>query len=151
MPGFLAAVLAKLAGAGTVTKAIAATTAALTVALGGGAAGVIALSGGQDGPSAAVVQGAARQVTAAVDAANSVPLPTSTGSGVKVTTETTSPTVSTSAPAISTSARAAPSAPPTNRAAAPNVRVPTIPALAPSRAAWPTWFLPVGPCPTRPG
>lgn len=78
MPGFLTALIAKLAGLGTVAKAaIATATAALTLAAAGGATGVLPLPGGQTDPGV-VAQAAVPQTTAAVPTTTSTPATTST-------------------------------------------------------------------------
>ncbi|MDQ3680362.1 MAG: hypothetical protein M3378_07440 [Actinomycetota bacterium] len=128
MPGFLAALMAKLAAMGTVAKAaIATTTAALTMAAAGGAAGVLPLPGGDSDP-AVMAQGAIDQATEAVGTATSpVPPPTSGGTGAQTAggASVTSPTAATSGRAgtgVATPAGA-------RSAAVPNAAVPAIPAM----------------------
>ncbi len=78
MPGFATALIAKLAGLGTVAKAaIATATAVLTMALAGGASGVLPLPGGH-ADSGVVVQGALDHAAAAVGSATK-PLPPPSG------------------------------------------------------------------------
>ena len=133
MPGFLAAPLAKLANIGTLTKAAATVAAAaLTMTVAGGAAGVLALPGGQaDTDGAAHV--APAQATARVDAAvTSSPSPAGAGaSAVSRSTVTSKAGSSSGSTTVATSAKAAQPTPPTvptpPRAA--NVGAPALPAL----------------------
>jgi|GEM_PF-3017693 len=131
MPGFLTGLLAKLAGLGGLTKsAIAAVTAALTMAVAGGATGVLPLPGAHSGPAAAV-QGAVDQATAAVGSATRSLPPTMTGaSGVPAASEVsaTPPTGSSSTHA-STGLAAPTGAAPAQPHAVPQGATPAIPAL----------------------
>jgi len=128
MPGFIAALIAKLAGVGTVAKAaLAAATAALTLGVAGGATGVLPLPGGS-GDAAVIARGAIDQATAAVNSAvASVPATSGTAAvqaagGAAVT----SPAGSTSTHAETATSTAANSA---KLPTVPNVVVPTVPAL----------------------
>jgi len=98
MPGFLGVLLAKLAGLGTVAKvAVAATTTALTMALGAGT-GVLPVPGSQAEP-AALAQGAVDHATAPVGAAVKSLLTTAPG-GTGAEASVTSPAGSASARSV---------------------------------------------------
>ena len=130
MLGFLAVPIAKLAGLGTLTKAAAAvSTAALTMTVAGGAAGVLQPPDGPS-PGEVVVQHAAPQasasagsVTSRASSTASVGTPAPTTTGAKVTTPIGSgsaqaSTASSSAPAAAANLPRLPAAP-----------VPAVPAL----------------------
>ena len=120
MPGILAALIAKLAGLGTVAKAaIATTTAVVTMAVGGAATGVLPLPGGGADP-AAIAQDAVDQATSAVGS-TSGSLPPTISAGDSVPTA--------DAAVTSPSSPAGASATAATSANVPTPTVPTIPAL----------------------
>jgi hypothetical protein len=114
MPGFLGALIAKLVG-GTVAKAALATTAALTMVVGGGAAAGIIPTGGDTDP-VAVAQPAVDQANDAADAAVE-PAPPAAAA-----TEPAADEASVTPPAASASASAD-----ANTAAAPAADMPDVP------------------------
>ena len=88
--GFLAGLIAKLAGLGTAAKAAIATlTAAVTMTVAGGAAGVLPLPGGGGGSGSDVVRPATETVDEAVDAtAETMTGETEVNAGAQVSTTT---------------------------------------------------------------
>ncbi len=144
MPGFLALLTAKLAGLGAVTKAtLAAATAAVTMTMAGGAAGVIPLPGSH-ADSGSAAGSAIHEVTTALDAARSSLPPTTAGAtSAQATGGATGTTTSTTMASAALAARTTTSQATTSTGAAgaatvagsanagriPRVTVPNIPAL----------------------
>lgn len=123
MPGFLAVLVAKLAGLGAVTKVAAATTtAALTMALGAGT-GILPLSGGTAG-STEVAQVAVAQAMAEMSSATAS-LPSSATGGTPARAAAAATVAS---PAASSSAKAGAVVP--QPAAAVPAKAPGVPTVA---------------------
>ena len=118
MPGFLGALIAKLVG-GTVAKAALATTAALTMVVGGGAAAGI-IPTGADTDAVAVAQS---DLDEANDTADAAVEPAPTAAAVEAT-EPAADEASVTPPAASASASASAD---TNTAAAPAADMPDVP------------------------